>query len=114
MLIFDTVIALTLPAISEHVPLTDRPAPCVEIVVGAGGLPAASPDTASVHTNVTVTGEAFHPFASGGGVRVAVIVGPVLSTRTVIVFGASALPATSTPKNVMVLVPSAVITMVAD
>jgi hypothetical protein len=37
----------------------------------------------SEHVNVTVTTELFHPAAFGAGAVVAVIVGGVLSTRTV-------------------------------
>src|SRR5204863_8332053 len=61
-----------------------------------------------------VTGDVFQPFASGAGVRVAVIAGAVLSRRIVNVFVVSAFPATSTAENVIVLVPSALITTSAE
>src|SRR5207244_2218374 len=73
MLMSLTVREAPLPARSVQVPVTDCPAPWVETVVGAGGLPAARPDPPSEHWKLTVTGVLFQPAAFGAGVRVAVM-----------------------------------------
>ncbi len=90
-----------------HVPVTDWFVPSVESVVGAGRLPEANPETLSAHWKLTVTLVLFQPFAFGPGVRDGVIVGGVLSSSIVSVFGDSTFPALSVPKNVIVVMPSA-------
>jgi hypothetical protein len=57
MLIGPTVTDAELPATSRQVPVTDWPEPSVDSTVGAGGLPGARPETASLHWKLTVTGE---------------------------------------------------------
>src|SRR2546427_4948459 len=59
-------------------------------------------------------GVLFQPFVSGGGVRVDVMVGAVLSSQTITVFDDSTLPATSVAENVRVLIPSALITIAVE
>lgn len=82
--VLSTLIPLTvdvaeLPAKSVQVPLTDCPAPSADRIVGAGGLPAASPESLSAQVKLTVTFVLFQPFALGAGVREPVMLGGVLS-----------------------------------
>src|SRR5258708_7081279 len=62
MLMLLTVVDAKLPATSTQVPLTDCAAPSVETTPGAGGLPAASPDSESEHVKLTITSVLFQPF----------------------------------------------------
>jgi hypothetical protein len=101
-----TVAEAEFPARSVHVPVTDCPGPSAERVVGAGGLPTAKPERLSPHWKLTMTFVLFQPFALGGGVSDAVIVGGVLSSLIVIVLAVSTFPALSVPKNVIVVTPS--------
>src|SRR5690348_9859484 len=64
------------------------------------------PDNESLHVNVTVTFVRFHPALFGTGESAAVIVGPVLSMRTVTVCVASTFPATSVLEYASVWTPS--------
>ena len=77
MLMSLTVKEAEIPALFAHVPTTDWPLPSVVTVVGAGGLPAASPETASEHWNVTVTDDLFQSFTFGAGERDALMLGGV-------------------------------------
>src|SRR4051812_2581488 len=95
-----------LPALSAAEPDTCCAAPS-DVTVWADEHDAI-PDTESVHVNVTVTLARFHPAAFGAGVSDAVIVGPVLSIRTVTVWVDSTLPATSVLAYVSVCTPSVV------
>lgn len=74
-----TVSAAVLPARSEHAPEADCPAPSAESTLSAGGLPAASPESASEHAKLAVTSVLFQPKAFAAGERLPVIVGAVLS-----------------------------------
>ena len=94
-----TVADAEFPAMSVHVPVTDWLAPSVESVVGAGGLPAARPESASAHWKLTVTALLFQPFALGDGAAVPLMVGGVLSSLKVVDSVASVLPARSTLAN---------------
>jgi hypothetical protein len=105
-----TVAEAEFPARSKHVPGTDCPAPSVARTVGAGGLPAASPERLSAHEKLTVTLVLFQPFALAAGAREPVIDCGVLSIRIVNVFTASRLPALSMLKNVITVIPSVPIT----
>ena len=95
-----------MPARSMHRPLTDWFALSVVTTVGAGGLPAARPETESAHWKATVTLVLFQPLAFGPGVREATIAGGVLSSLMAVVLAASTLPALSAPKNVTAVMPS--------
>jgi hypothetical protein len=114
MLISLIVVVDGLPAKSTHVPVADCPAPSADKSVGAGGLPAAKPDNASAHWKVAVTAVLFQPLAFGAGVREPVMMGGVLSSRMVRVFGASTLPALSVLKNETVVIPSVLNTNAAE
>src|SRR5215216_710330 len=107
MLMFLTLASAVLPALSAAFPVTDWPAPSLESV--AGSVHPASPDSASSHVNVTVTGALFQPLAFAGGVRWPEIVGARLSILSVIVFcGAvlsSAFPALSVLQKLTVWLP---------
>src|SRR5882762_2866067 len=107
MLIPLTVDVDVLPDKSWQVLLTDCPAPCDDRVVGPGGLPAASPDSESAHWKLTVTPELFHPMPFAVGARELVMLGGVLSSLIVIALDVSTFPALSVPKNVIVVIPSA-------
>src|SRR4051794_10035750 len=72
-----------LPALSLADPDTLCAAPSVVTVCGAEQV--AMPDSESLHVNVTVTFVRFQPAPFGTGDSAAVIVGPVLSMRTVTV-----------------------------
>src|SRR5260370_18705247 len=114
MLIPLTVAEPEFPATSRHVPVTDWFAPSAESVVGAGGLPAARPERLSAQWKLTVTFVLFHPFAFGAGEAEPVIFGGVLSRRMINAFGASALPALSVPKNIIVVMPSVLMVKEVD
>jgi len=114
MLIPLTVAEAALPARSVHVPTTDWIAPWIERIVEAGGLPAASPESASAQLNETVTLVLFQPFEFATGVAELLMVGGVLSSLIIDMFGASTLPALSVLKNEIVLIPSVLITKEAE
>src|SRR6478752_4508342 len=88
-----TVVVPLLPALSTAVPVALF-APSAETV--ASGWQLAMPLTASLQSNCTVTAEVYHPAALGLVAAFPVIVGAVLSTRTVTVLAVSVLPALST------------------
>jgi len=92
--------ALTLPALSVHVPLADRPVPSELSVTGAVQL--AMPERLSAPVNVTVTLVLFQPAALGAGEAVAVAVGSVLSILIVTDMEAES-PAPSTAVHVKVI-----------
>ncbi len=70
-----------LPATSVPVPDTVWLTPAVEITTGGGH--SATPESASIQANVTVTVLDSHPFAFGAGETLTVIVGAVLSMLSV-------------------------------
>jgi hypothetical protein len=68
----------------------------VETIVSVGGLPAANPERPSVQAKLTVTFVLFQPNEFAAGVRLPVILGPVLSMLIpVLVTGSLTFPATS-------------------
>ena len=69
--------ALTLPALSVHVPEADCPAPSLLSVTS--GSQFAIPDSPSEPPKLTVTSVLFHPLALGPGDALAPAVGGVLS-----------------------------------
>src|SRR5262249_15346883 len=77
--------------------------PSPERTAGAGGLPGASPERASVQSKVTVTPVLFQPLALAAGVGDKLIVGGVLSILTTIVLVASTLPAKSVAEKLIVV-----------
>src|SRR4051812_30662504 len=92
-LIPPTVVVPSFPALSTAVPVALF-APWAARL--ASGWQLATPLTASLQSNCTVTGALYQPAAFGLVVALPVIVGTVLSTRTVAVPAVSALPALST------------------
>lgn len=94
---FDPIFSVTLasaefPATSVAVPETAWPAPSVLIVWGGGQ--AAIGAVVFVQTKLTVTLELFHPYASGAGDAVAVILGGVTAIFR-LTFAVAGFPATS-------------------
>jgi len=69
--------ALTLSALSVQAPEADWPAPSV--VSNVGEVQLASPESASLPLNVTVTSVLFQPLAFAPGLALALAVGAVLS-----------------------------------
>ena len=92
-----------LPALSVAVPVTTWPAPSSATTLSA--VHEAMPDSASSHSNVTVTSELFQPCAFAAGVSVCEIVGEVPSILTSTVLCVSSLPALSTLQYSSVCVP---------
>src|SRR4051812_25921335 len=88
-----TVVVPVLPALSTTVPVAVF-APWAASV--AAGWQLAIPLTPSLQSNCTVTALLYQPAAFGLVVALPVIVGAVLSTRTVTVPAVSVLPALST------------------
>src|SRR5712691_11549866 len=76
-----TLAEAILPALSTAVPVTTCPAPSVATVTGPVQL--AMPEVASAQVNVTMTLVLFQPFAFGGGLAWAVIVGASSSVPTI-------------------------------
>jgi hypothetical protein len=77
-----TVVVAEFPATSVAVPLKTWFKPVVVTLIGLGQF--ATPDSASEHANVMVTGVVvLIPFAFGAGEMEAVIVGGVLSMLSV-------------------------------
>src|SRR4051794_36143363 len=104
MLMSFTVVELLLPATSWVSPLTDWPVPSLA-TVWSGPQPAipsvtsaGTPESASVHSKVTLTSVLFQPNELAAGVRSAAMVGGIVSTFTSTVFVlalTSSLPARS-------------------
>src|SRR5437764_244763 len=88
-----TVAEAVLPALSLAVPVTDCAAPSLLSVVGPAQL--ATPDSASLHMNESVTSVLFQPAALGAGDAAPVIVGGVLSMLMPLTVAEAALPALS-------------------
>src|SRR6266511_2945803 len=102
-----TVADAVLPALSRAWPVTLRPAPSFERVVGSSQ--PAMPDSASEQLKLTRTGPLFQPKAFAAGERLPSIVGGTPSIFSVISWpGAvlsSTLPALSTLQKVIVWLP---------
>jgi hypothetical protein len=79
ILIPPIVAEATLPARSWHVPVTCWFVPSVVSNVGAGGLPAARPESASAQAKLIVTFVLLQPAGFAEGVREPLIDGGVLS-----------------------------------
>ncbi len=71
-----------LPARSVQVPTADCATPFSDKMTGAGGLPAANPESTSEQKNAIVTGLLFQPLLLGAGLGVPVMFGGVRSTLT--------------------------------
>jgi hypothetical protein len=116
MLMSSSVVAATLPALSRASPFADWPAPSLSTVTGS--VQPAMPDSASPHSNVTITGPLVQPKAFAGGTRRPVMVGATPSIRTTTVWpgpsAASTLPARSTLQNVIRCVPLSAISNGAE
>src|SRR3954463_3620056 len=82
MLMADTVVEAWLSAASVADPVADCPAPSPDKVWGLAHV--ATPESVSVHANVTVTGALCQPAAFAGGVA-PVMCGGVLSMLSVVV-----------------------------
>jgi len=104
-----TVVEAELPALSVVVPETGV-VPAAETVTGDGHV--AMPDVASVQAKLTVTFALSQPLAFAGGEKLAVIVGAVLSSRTVAV-AVAVFPALSVTVRATGVVPS-VLTVTAE
>ena len=106
MLIGPTEVELALPATSWASPWTYWPAPWL-LTVWSGPQPTTPliPESVSVQEKPTVTSVLFQPLPLGPGVRVPVIVGGTVSTRTSVVWTVSELPARSTLQYAMVWLP---------
>src|SRR5436309_11325994 len=79
----ERVAAPTLPARSVAWPDAESPVPPPASTTGAVTLPGATPDSASVAVNETVTGPLFHPLLFAAGDALAATIGGVLSRLTV-------------------------------
>src|SRR5438445_2018766 len=110
---FRTMLATaTLPAMSVALPVITCPAPSVVTVTGM--LNAATPDSVSTASKLTVTSVLLQPLAFGGGLATTTSVGGVLSILIVRVLAASVLLPLSRAKQLRVVIPSALIAIEAE
>ncbi len=93
MLIPFTVVEALLPALSVQVPVTDCPAPSVLSVVELGE--ELTPESASVHVKLTVTGPLFQTKALGSGLAEPEMTGGVLSILMPLIVKDAEFPARS-------------------
>lgn len=100
MLIPLTMAEALLPALSVQVPVMDCPAPSVLSVVELGE--ELTPESASVHVKLTVTGPLFQPKAFGPGLAEPVMTGGVLSILTPLTVKDAEFPARSVAAPVTV------------
>src|SRR5688572_20864003 len=87
-------VALTLPALSVHVPDADCPAASALSVTGAEQT--STPDSSSDPMKLTVTSVLFQPFEFAAGVALALAVGSVLSMFKPLTVVLAEFPASST------------------